>query len=107
MYFLGAVTGVSGAANNQASGGFVIPPGVKNLYLVASATGCLFELGFATGSTGSTFQTNANRGAPLEPNTIKGAYKCVTGLGMTTVVGIFNPGGNGTISVRVYAGANS
>lgn len=84
-------------------GTFLIPPGTKGLYLMPSASGVSFEMGLATGPTGSTFQTNAGRAAQLDgPNLISGPFKCETGALQNTVVSIWNPTGN-FVSVRVYA----
>jgi hypothetical protein len=111
MYYLGTITGTSGAASNAwtgPSGGvasgvgfFNIPPSVKSLYLVSSASGVLAELSVATGIS---FQTTAARGAQIDgPGMIVGPLRCgVGGQGNPTVVSIFNPG-LGTVSVRVYA----
>ena len=109
MYFLGSISGASGAVNNQQSGGFAIPPGTKSLYLVASQPGVLFEFGSATGSTGATFQTTAARGALIDATGIYGPFRCVcepVNPGMQTVVGIYNPG-LGNVSVRVYSSPTS
>lgn len=109
MYYLGSITGASGAYSNQQTGAsgigvFQIPPSVKALYIVPSASGTLFEIGVATGPTGSTFQTTLARGAQLEgPALISGPFKVlnVTPPGCA-VVSIFNAAG-GFVSVRVYA----
>lgn len=65
MYFLGSITGMSGAYSNRSRGAsgigtFDIPASVNSLYLVPSASGILFEFGVA-----SSFQTTAARGAQL------------------------------------------
>ncbi len=100
MYFLGAISGLSGiAANNQAVGGFVIPPGAKSVYLMPSASGIQFEFFVATGVTGSSFATTLARGAVLEAK-LSGPYRCGVGLGSYTVVSVIS--GVGTASVRVY-----
>lgn len=104
MYFLGSISGASGAANNQQAGGFPIPPGTRALYLVSSAAGVLFEFGGHTGSTGATFQTTQGRGALIDSTGIYGPFSCVVSPvpGVQTVVGIYNTTG-GNVSVRVYA----
>ena len=111
MYFLGSITGPSGGAagvsvNNQQSGGFAIPPGIKALYLVPQNPPTLFEFGSATGSTGATFQTTVARGALLDSTGIYGPFPCVVASGQQTVVSICNNTG-GPISVRVYASPNA
>jgi hypothetical protein len=115
VYYLGTITGASGAYSNQQTGAsgigtFFIPPAVRALYLMASASGVLFELGASTGVTGaigSTFQTTAARGAQLDgPNTIMGPFRCVSTPNQSTVVSIFNSAG-GFVSVRVYAAPTS
>lgn len=108
MYYLGTITGSSGACSNAWTGPsglgfFNIPPGTKSLYLQGSASGIGFELGVATGVS---FQTTLARCANLDqPNIIYGPFRCIsTGPGgAPTVVGIYNNTG-GTVSVRVYAG---
>src|SRR5215471_4615628 len=105
MYFLGSISGASGAANNQQSGGFDIPPGTKSLYLVSSAAGVLFEFGSHTGSTGATFQTTDRRGALIDSTGIYGPFPVIPNNPIhntRTVVGIYNTTG-GNVSVRVYA----
>lgn len=78
MYFLGSITGASGSYYNQSTGNsgigtFTIPPTVKALYLVPSASGLLFELSAATGITAFT---NITRGAQLSgPGTINGPFR--------------------------------
>lgn len=102
MYFLGSVSGASGAANNQQSGGFDIPPSTRALYLMASATGVQFELGVATGGTGSTFQTTQTRAGFLDgPNLLCGPFRVIQNAQGHPVVSIYNTTG-GNVSVRVY-----
>lgn len=107
MYFVGSISGASGAFNNQQSGGFALPPSTKSVYLVPSVLGLQFELGVATGATNSTFQTTAARGAPLLSTGLNGPYQCVIPGGVSQpVVAIFNlPGG--AVSVRVYSAPTS
>lgn len=108
MFFLGAITGASGAYSNQRTGAsgigtFPIPPGTKSLYLMPAASGILFEMGIATGGSGSTFQTTQARGAQLDgPNLISGPFRCPRIMGAHTVVSIYNSAG-GFVSVNVYA----
>lgn len=113
MYYLGTITGSSGSCSNAwtgPSGGlasgigfFAIPPGVKALYLMPSASGVLFELGIATGIS---FQTTLGRGGQIDgPNLINGPFRVVSPGGsnpQSTVVAIYNNVGQ-TVSVRVYA----
>jgi hypothetical protein len=108
--YLGTVTGASGGYNNQSTGNsgiampFHIPPGVKELYLVSSASGVLFELFYATGPSGSTFNTTTARGAQLAgPGVISGPFRCLhTSPDRYTVVSIFHAQ-SGFHSVRVYS----
>lgn len=109
MYYLGTITGSSGACSNAWTGPsglgfFAIPPSVKSLYLVSSASGVLAELAIATGIS---FQTTLGRGAQLDgPGVIVGPLRCGVGPGTNsapTVVSIYNTTGS-TVSVRVYAG---
>lgn len=108
MFYLGTITGSSGAYSNQATGVsgigvFQIPPNVRSLYLVPQQSGILFEFFAATGTTGNTSQTTAARGAQLDgPNNISGPFRTVPNV--CTVVSIFSPG---VVSVRVYAGPTS
>ncbi len=110
MYFLGSITGASGAYSNQQTGAsgigvFQIPPSIRSIFLVPSASGVLFELGTATGATGGTFQTTVARGAQLDgPANISGPFRTIPGT--YTVVSIFNAAG-GFVSVRVFAGGPS
>lgn len=110
MYYLGSITGTSGACSNAWTGPsgvgfFTIPSTVKSLYLVASASNVGFELGIATGIS---FQTRDGRAANIDTgNIIYGPFRCgVGGAGTPTVVSIYNTTG-GTVSVRVYAGPTS
>lgn len=103
MYFLGAVTGLSGAYSNyqQPSGstGFVVPPGVRAVYLEPNATGVQFEIGVASGTA---FLTDAGRGAHLVgPNQYNGPFRTPRTDNPCTV-SIYN-GTGATVSVRVYA----
>lgn len=110
MYFLGAITGTSGACSNAWTGPsgvgfFTIPPTVKSLYLVSSASNVGFELGIATGIS---FQTRDARAANIDVgNIIYGPFRCGPGgQGGNTIVSIYNTTG-GTVNVRVYAGPTS
>lgn len=104
MYYLGTVTGASGAYySNQTGasgvGAFSIPKNVKSLYMVPSASGLTFLLSAATGVTG--FISAAN-GAQLEgPGVINGPFKPVIGNDANIVVGIYNAAG-GFLSVRIF-----
>ncbi len=106
MYYLGTITGYTGAVNNQTTGLsglglFNIPLGTRSLYLVPSASGLLCEFGVATGPTGSTFLTTKLRGAQLDgPNLISGPFTVVAGN--FPVVSIWTDQA-GFVSVRVYA----
>lgn len=107
MYFLGSISGASGAANNQQSGGFDIPVGTKALYLMPSASGIQYEFGVHTGSTGATFKTTDQRGAFLDgPNLVSGPFHVVQNGQAHAVVSIYNLTG-GNVSVRVYAAPTS
>jgi len=103
MLFLGSITGASGGYNNLATGAsgigtFTIPTGTRELYLVPSASGLLFEVFGCSGATNTT----AARGAQLNgPGVINGPYRVMPGPGV--VVGIYNSAG-GFLSVRVFAG---
>lgn len=107
MHFLGAITGSSGAFNNQQTGAsgvgaaWIIPTSVKAIYLQPSASGLQFEVFRGTGATGSTYNTTAARGAFIgAANTLAGPFR-VSG-DCHTVVSIWNAAG-GVLSVRVYA----
>lgn len=110
MYFLGSITGASGAYSNQQTGAsgigtFVIPPSTQSVYLMPSASGVSFELGAASGTTGSTFQTTLARAAQLDgPGLISGPFRVAKGS--NCVVSVFNPAG-GFVSVRVYSSPTS
>jgi hypothetical protein len=112
MFYLGTVTGTSGAYSNQSAGNsglgtFIIPKSVRALYLVPSHSGISFELFTATSSTGGaatgvgTFQTSAGRGAQLKPNEINGPFRTI---GPEHIVSIwYGSGGAGVfVSLRVY-----
>lgn len=108
VYYLGTITGASGAYSNAQTGAsgigtFAIPSTSRSLYLVSSASGVLAEFGATLG-----FQTSAARGAQLDgPNTIMGPFRTVPGpSGYGPTVSIYNSAG-GFVSVRVYAGPTS
>lgn len=115
MYFLGAITGSSGACSNAWTGPsgigfFAIPPGVKSIYLQASTGGVTGGVGFEfQQATGISFQTTAARAANIDTGgIIYGPFRCGSPgpLGNPTVVSIYNTTA-GTVSVRVYAGPTS
>lgn len=118
MYFLGTISGASGGYNNQSTGNsgiaipFFLPPSVKAVYLVPSASGVLFEMFIATGPSGSTFNTTKARGAQIAgPGVISGPFRCIqsnapTGYQQFTVISIFHDQA-GFHSVRVYAAPTS
>ena len=101
MYFLGTISGMSGAYNNLLTGvsgigTFTIPAAAKRLYLEPSASGIRFEFGVAT-----SFQTTAARGRLLRTavgDFENGPYGCDTGP--VHVVSCYFPGTGW--SVRVY-----
>jgi len=107
VYFLGQISiGASSVASNQATGAsFGIPAATKALYLMASASGAMFELGFGS-ATGATFATTAARGALLDaPLAVNGPFRYIPQGGNSparTVVSVFNGSGS-TITVNVYA----
>jgi predicted flavoprotein YhiN len=82
MYLLGVITGASGGYSNQILGAsgvgapFVIPKGVRAIYLQPGQSGLRFEFGTNTAGTGGTFQTTQARGAQLAgPDTINGPFR--------------------------------
>ena len=101
MYYLGTISGMSGAYNNLLTGvsgigTFKIPAATKRLYLVPGGSGISFELGVAT-----SFQTTAARAAQLKSITgdvINGPFSC--DHGPTVVVSAYCPVAGW--SVRVY-----
>jgi hypothetical protein len=113
MFFLGAITGSSGAYSNQQTGAsgvgtFAIPPGTQSLYLMPSASGISFEFGVATGPTAGTFQTTPNRAAQLEgPNLLSGPFRCPRTVGPECVVVSIVSQSAGFVSMRVYASPTS
>jgi hypothetical protein len=113
MFYLGTITGTSGAYSNQSAGNsgigtFIIPKSVRALYLVPSHSGISFELLNATSSTGGaatgvgTFQTSVGRGAQLNPNAVNGPFRTIGGP--EHIVSIwYGSGGAGVfVSLRVY-----
>lgn len=108
MYFLGSITGTSGACSNAWTGPsgvgfFMIPASIKSVYLQSSASNVGFELGVATGIS---FQTRDSRAANIDiGGVIYGPFRCVNSQ-YPTVVSIYNTTG-GTVNVRVYAGPTS
>lgn len=108
MLWLGTITAASGGYNNLATGlsgigAFSIPPNVKALYLVPSASGLTFELFQATGATNTT----AARGAQLTgPGVLNGPFRTLNLPNTGVVVGVYNSAG-GFLSVRVYATVTS
>lgn len=108
MFYLGSITGTSGACSNAWTGPsgigfFTIPPAIKALYLQSSASNVGFEFGVATGIS---FQTREGRAANIDTGgVIYGPFRCNGGQ-LGTVVSIYNTTG-GTVSVRVYAAPTS
>lgn len=103
MFYLGTITGTSGAASNYRTGPsglgtFSIPVTTKSVYVVPGASGVLFELGTTTG-----FVTSLARGAQLLPNQLNGPYHCT---GDAVCVSVYHNQA-GAISVRVYSGPTS
>ena len=111
MYYLGTITGSSGACNNSMTGvsglgTFKVPQNNKALYLMPSATGIQFEL-FA--ATGISSLTTAGRGAFLDgPNLVNGPFRTVAAgpSGAAAVISIYNAAG-GFVSVNIYAAPTS
>lgn len=107
MYFLGTISGASGAYYNNTTGvsgigAFTIPANAKSLYLTygASLSNVTFAFSNATGVT--SFLNSAN-GAPVPPfGTIGGPYRVTQG----TKVGIYNPN-SVFVSVLVFAAPTS
>ncbi len=111
MYFLGSISGASGAYYNNVTGvsgigAFSIPPSVKAIYLVPGTTGIAFALGAANGPTSFL---NAVNGAPLYgasghlAGSINGPFRVI---GPNITVGIYNALG-GFVSCRVFAAPTS
>lgn len=106
MFYLGTITGASGAYYNNQTGAsgigtFSIPPSTRALYLVPSASGTTFLLSAATGVTG--FISAANGAQLSGPGVINGPFRPVAGTNFQNVtVGIYNSAG-GFVSVRVFA----
>jgi hypothetical protein len=107
MYFIGSISGASGAYNNRTTGNsgvhaFTIPAHVKSLYLVPQQSGLKFELGAATGIS---FLTSAARAAQMSgPNVINGPFNCIDGGNV--VVSIYWSGA-GFCSCQVYGSPTS
>jgi hypothetical protein len=106
MYFLGTISGMSGAYNNLMTGvsgvgSFTIPRATRQLYLVPGASGINFEFGVAT-----TFQTTAVRSARLKfisGEEINGPFECHGGPdGSAIVVSCYQAVAGW--SVKVYGG---
>ncbi len=110
MRFLGAITAASGTYNNWQTGvsgigAFVIPKGVRSLYLQAGSSGIFFEIG------SSGIATDQTRGAQLPFSRAAGAIGTVPqspqgpfrtpDVDGGTVVSIHNSVG-GFVSVRIY-----
>lgn len=111
MNYLGAITGSSGAFNNQQTGAsgvgaaWIIPTSVKSIYLQPSASGLQFETFRATGATGSTYNTTPARGAYIgAANVLAGPFRVAGDC--HTVVSIWNAAG-GVLNVRVFAATTS
>lgn len=105
MFYLGTVTGASGAYSNQATGlsgigTFAIPTGTRELYLAPSASGILCEIAGASHMTTAARAAQLNF-APAGGGIINGPYRVPPGGNPT--VAIYNSAG-GFVSVRVYAG---
>jgi hypothetical protein len=108
MYYLGSISGASGAAYNWSGGvsgfaNFRVPAGVKALYLEPSASGLRFALSAATGYTGF-LGTGAGLGAAIMQNVaLHGPYRR---LGDNCSVGIYSAGAT-QYSVRVFGAPTS
>ena len=104
MFYLGTVTGASGAYSNQTTGGsgglpFSLPTGLRELYLAPQQSGILFEL------SGASYATTAARSAqlnfaPAGGGVINGPYRVPPGGNPTVMV----YSTQGLVSVRIYAG---
>lgn len=107
MYYLGSISGSSGAAYNWSGGvsgfaGFNIPISAKALYLEPSASGLRFALSAATGYTGF-LNTGAGLGAAVMQagGQLYGPFRTIPMVNCS--VGIFSPGAT-QYSVRIFAG---
>jgi len=107
MYFLGSVSGTSGAYSNQMTGAsgvapFLIPKGTRSIYLEPGVAGLRFEFGGNTSGSGGSFQTTRTRGALLTgTGLINGPFR-VPRTDQFLVVSIYNEAG-GSMSCRVFA----
>lgn len=93
MYYLGSISGASGAAYNWSGGvsgfaGFSVPLGAKALYLEGSASGLRFALSAATGYTGFLGTGGAVGSVQLAgPATLQGPFYRTPGA--NCMVGIY------------------
>lgn len=109
MYYIGTVTGTSGACYNDVTGPsgigtFSIPTGIRALYLVPSASGVDFAMGHLATNFGATGLAQG-RGAQLTgPGVINGPFRIVQGNAVRVAV-MHNQAG--FVSVRVFGAPTS
>jgi hypothetical protein len=116
MFYVGSITGLSGAIGPSGPAVLVLPPGTKSVYLQGSASGIQWSMGVASGSwKGATNPPNLSGYAPgpgstvnLDgPGLVSGPFRVIHNPNVSaTVVGIYNPG-LGTVSVAVFASPTS
>jgi len=105
VYYLGSISGASGAAYNWSGGvsgfaNFAIPRHTKALYLETSASGTRFLLSAATGYTGFLNTGAGLAGANLQAaGVLYGPF--YRAAGTDVAVGVYN-GGVTQYSVRVF-----
>ena len=112
MFFLGTITGASGAYYNNVTGvsgfgAFSIPVSAKSVYLVPSASGLQFCMGVATGPTGPGPNfANLNNTAQLAgPGQINGPFR-LPPTNYPTILGIYAQGAT-LYNVRVFGAPTS
>lgn len=108
MYWLGSISGASGAYYNNRTGvsgigAFSIPTGLKGaFYLEPSASGCRFLLSAATGVTNFVQADGLNTAQLQGPGILNGPFR----FAGQPVIGVFN-GGATQYSVRVFGAPSS
>lgn len=109
MYYLGSISGSSGAAYNWSGGAsglanFPIPQGPRAFYFVPSASGLRFALSAATGYTGF-LGTGAGLGTVqlVGPDQLNGPFQVGS---LNSAVGIYNSSAT-QYSVRVFTAPRS
>lgn len=110
MYFLGTISGASGAYYNNVTGlsgvgAFSIPPNIKSVYLQPSHSGISFGFSIATGTT--SFMNATNGARLVGPDTLCGPYRIISGAGMAApTIGVYAPGAT-QYSVRIFGSPTS